>query len=92
MKAINIILLGHDCGLIDNESNFTNYHTKDTLSISWKNKPQEQYNNWLNIIENQTIILKKFLKENNVNVMSINLFINFNLEGHSYSNKINKIN
>jgi hypothetical protein len=92
MGAKNIILLGHDCGLIDNESNFTGYHTKDTLQIAWKNNSQLQYNNWLDKIENQTIILKKWLNNKKINVMSLNPFINYNLEGHKYINKVNKIN
>ena len=92
MGAKNIILVGHDCGLINNESNFNGYHTKQTISIAWKGDSQNKYNNWLNVIENDTIILKKYLNTKNVNVLSLNPFINFNLEGHIYSNSKNKIN
>jgi hypothetical protein len=93
MGAKNIVLMGHDCGVINNESNFTGYHTNETLTVAWKSaNPQQQYNNWLNVIENQTIKLKKYLNEKGINVLSINPFINFNLEGNKYVNKINKIN
>lgn len=92
MGAKNIILVGHDCGLIDNKSNFNSYHTEETLKICWKGDSQSQYNNWLNKIENQTIILKEFLKDKNINVVSLNPFINFNLEGHNYKNDKNTIN
>ena len=37
MGAKNIILVGHDCGTIDDECNFNGYHTKQTYKIAWKN-------------------------------------------------------
>lgn len=92
MGAKNIILVGHDCGLINNQSNFNNYHTDETLKIAWKNNSQNKYNNWLNNIENDTIILKKYLNSKGINVLSLNPFINYNLEGNTYSNSNNKIN
>jgi hypothetical protein len=87
MGAKNIILVGHDCGLLNGESNFKNYHTQESLEIAWKSKnAKEQYNGWLRNIESQTIILKKRLKDKyNCNVLSINPFINFNLEGNKYT-------
>ena len=86
MGAKNIILVGHDCCLIDNESNFTNYHTKETLSIAWKNDGQKGYNFFLSQIEKQTIDIKKLLKNNfDINMYSINPFINYNMEGHKKS-------
>jgi hypothetical protein len=85
MGAKNIILVGHDCGKIDGESFFTNYHNKETLSIAWKDKGINAYNNFLKNIENHTITLKKLLKEKyNCNIYSLNPFINFNLEGHTF--------
>lgn len=84
MGAKNIILVGHDCCNLNNECNFTNYHTTDTIAIAWGNSPDaiDKYNNWLKSIENMTIHIKKILQNDyNVNVLSLNPFINFNLEG-----------
>ena len=82
MGAKNIILIGHDCGVIDNEPNFKGYHTQSTYKIVHKNGKSD-YIKWLNKIEGHTITLKKLLKQNyNSNVLSINPFINGWLEGH----------
>lgn len=82
MGAKNIILVGHDCGLINNESNFTNYHNKITMV----QKNQNEYRLWLKKIENQTIKLKHLLKDKyNCNVLSLNPFINLGLEGNKYT-------
>ena len=86
MGANNIIIVGHDCGLLNGESNFTGYHTEESLSVAWKKNPQQQYNNWLGKIENHTITLKKLLKDKyGCNVLSLNPFINFNLEGNKFT-------
>ena len=84
MGAKNIILVGHDCCNLNNESNFTNYHTKESIGFSWGCGPDaiKRYNKWLKQIENMTIHIKKILQTDyNVNVLSLNPFINFNLEG-----------
>ena len=84
MGAKNIILVGHDCGTIDGIPNVEGYHNDSSYKIVWK-KGKEDYIKWLPKIENDTIKLKKILKEKyNVNVYSLNPFINFNLEGHKY--------
>ena len=84
MGAKNIILIGHDCGTLNGECNFANYHNKETFShVGWKN--EKDYINWLLKIENTTIQLKKILKTvYDCNVYSLNPFINFNLEGNIY--------
>jgi len=87
MGAKNIILVGHDCGKIDGESYFKDYHNEKSLSIAWGKKGINGYNGFLGKIENHTITLKKLLKEKyNCNVYSLNPFINFNLEGHKFEN------
>lgn len=53
------------------------------IKLCWNN--QKEYNNWLKLIENQTIHVKKILNELNINICSLNPFINFNLEGHKKS-------
>ncbi len=81
MGAKNIILVGHDCGTIDGESNCSGYHT----NTSRNQANEDQYINWLKKIENQTIKLKKDIKvKYGCNIISLNPFINFNLEGHIY--------
>jgi hypothetical protein len=85
MGAKNIILVGHDCGTLDNKCNTKNYHTKETISIAWKNG-ESDYRKWLPQIESHTIKLKGILKKNfKCEMYSLNPFINFNLEGHKYS-------
>jgi hypothetical protein len=87
MGAKNIILIGHDCGIIDGEPNFKGYHTDSTYKIVWRNGKQD-YINWLSNIEQQTITLKQLLaKQYNANVVSMNPFINFWLEGHTLKRK-----
>ena len=84
MGAKNIILVGHDCGTINNECNFSGYHTNETYKISWKNGISD-YKIWLTHIEDTTIRLKKLLKAKyGCYVCSLNPFINFNLENNVY--------
>lgn len=82
MGAKNIILVGHDCGLIDGEMTFKGYYNsiKDTPWKDWG-----QYKNWLKIIESQTITVKNEIKKHyDANVVSINPFVSLNLENHIY--------
>ncbi len=82
MGAKNIIILGHDCGSLDGEANFIGYHTQQTMV----QKDENEYKEWLRGIENQTIQTKQYLQEQyKVNICSLNPFINFGLEGHTYS-------
>ena len=84
MGAKNIILVGHDCGTINGKSNFDGYHTDKTYKIAHK-KGEEDYKQWLSLIESQTIKLKLLLKEKyGCNVYSLNPFVNFRLEGNVY--------
>lgn len=86
MGAKYIILVGHDCGTLDGEPNFNGYHNDSTYSIAHGNEnPKEIYKSWLKEIEEQTIIVKKLLKEKyGCEIYSLNPFINFGLEGHKY--------
>jgi len=82
MGAKNIILVGHDCGTIDGEMTFKGYYNtiKDTPWSNWA-----QYKNWLKIIEDQTIEVKKQIKYHyGANVLSLNPFVSLNLENHLY--------
>ena len=89
MGAKNIILIGHDCGLINGKFVFEGYY-KGIHETPWKK--WEDYVNWLKVIEQQTVSTKQALKSKyGCNIYSLNPFINFNLEGNSFSGK-NKIN
>jgi len=77
MGAANIIIVGHDCGLLDGATNFPGYNAP-IASMSF-------YRNFLTEIEPQTLALRDRLKEvHGCNVYSLNPFINFGLEGHEY--------
>lgn len=89
LGAKNIILVGHDCGLVNNKLTFDGYY-KSISETPWKN--WEEYKKWLSIIEEQTIHVKKEVsKKYKCNIYSLNPFINYNLEGNSFLGK-NKIN
>jgi hypothetical protein len=79
MGADNIILVGHDCGVLNGETNFTGYYS-DIKSIPGKN-----YDKWLLQVTNDICILKKWLKEKyNCNVYSLNPFTNLRLDGNKF--------
>ena len=82
MGAKNIILVGHDCGTLDGEPNVKNYHTDKSRSQG----SVQGYKGWLKTIEKDTIKLRGILKKMyNVNIYSLNPFVNIGLENHSYS-------
>lgn len=82
MGAKNIILVGHDGGSINGEANFKGYHTSETMD----QKNTEEYKKWLIDITQHTITLKKLLKQKyGCNVVSINPFVNFKLEGNRFT-------
>ena len=55
----NIILVGHDCGTLNGELNFSGYHNDETYKIIHKNG-KEQYKNWIHKIETGTTTLKNY--------------------------------
>lgn len=81
MGCKNIILVGHDCGYLDGEVHVTDYYKKDSVTKI------DKYKKWMstNNVEAKTFKAKQALKKQyNINVYSLNPFINFNLEGHTY--------
>jgi hypothetical protein len=87
--AKNIIIVGHDCGLLNDKHVFDNYY-KSISETPWKN--WEEYKKWLGVIEKQSISVKSELhKKYGCNIYSLNPFINYNLEGNTFRGK-NKIN
>ena len=82
MGAQNIILLGHDCGSIDGDLYDPTYTEPDWGSANnYSSAPK-----WVGSIEAQTLAVKERLKKvYDCDVISINPFINFGLEGHRYT-------
>jgi hypothetical protein len=77
MGAANIIIVGHDCGTLDGATNFPGYNAPIAGTTF--------YRQFLSDIEPQTLALREKLKEvYDVNIYSLNPFINFGLEGHEY--------
>mgnify|MGYP001229729766 FL=1 len=77
MGAANIIIVGHDCGLLDGMMNIAEYDESPYGA--------QFYRDFITRIEPQTIALRARLKEvYGCNVYSLNPFINFGLEGHKY--------
>lgn len=87
MGAKNIILIGHDCGTLNDKHVISGYY--DSISETpWKN--WNEYVKWLSEIEAQTIEVKDRLsKHYGCNILSLNPFINYNLEGNKFKGKNN---
>lgn len=88
LGAANIVLVGHDCGTLDGHTNIAGYHTPTSLALAWGPHPdtaKTSYTNWLGVIERDTVRLRGLLKDvYGCNVVSLNPFVNFRLEGHAY--------
>jgi hypothetical protein len=89
MGAKNIMIAGHDCGVINDKYVFDGYY--DNINETpWKD--WNAYVQWLSVIEDQTKQIKdRLIDFYGCNIMSINPFINYNLEGNKFNGK-NKIN
>lgn len=71
MGASNIVLVGADCGTIDGANRVEGYPSGHT--------PWSLYNNHL-------VAMKAWIRETyGANVYSLNPFVNFNLEGHTFT-------
>lgn len=81
MGAKNIMICGHDCGTVDGNSTIRGYYGE----IKPHQGTDAAYVAWLSKIENHTtLVVNTLTKEYGCNVHSLNPFINFNLEGHTY--------
>ncbi|MFX4228253.1 MAG: hypothetical protein ACFHHU_10330 [Porticoccaceae bacterium] len=84
MGAKNIILVGHDCGTLDEAQHCSNYGESESTVDAWSND-KSSYLNWLSKIEAQTLQVANHLRTSGkIGVYSLNPFINFGLEGHVY--------
>jgi len=76
MGAKNIILCGNDTGFIDNKDYFAEYGTYEcptshTGTLSWT--------------KDQTETVAQHFRNKGLNIVSINPFVNFQLEGHYFT-------
>ena len=79
MGAKNIILCGHDCGVINGNLYYKKY-------LPGGKHPWSGIEHAISKYEDQTAITRDYLKEKyNCNVVSLNPFINFDLEGNQYN-------
>lgn len=77
LGAKNIIICGHDILAIDNKLYFDEYTRKSSTGVQdfWNKRN----------FKNETMILRDIMKkEYGTNIFSLNPFIGFGLEGHSY--------
>lgn len=82
LGAKNIILVGHDCGTLDGKEVFNGYNDQHPIT-PWK-QPGD-YRHWLRNIEGQSVSVRDKLNATfGTNVVSLNPFLNFGLEGHVY--------
>lgn len=80
MGARNIILCGADGGELDGAIYFDAYRDGSTPNVQ-----RESFVSWLDRVERQTIQIRERLKAiYGCNVVSLNPFVNFGLEGHKY--------
>lgn len=82
MGAANILLVGHDCGLLDGQVNYAGYYNEE---IAPRQGSDAKYAAWLKEIEGETLRVKKALETTyGCRTYSINPFVNFFLEGHRF--------
>ena len=80
LGARNIILVGHDCCLLDGQATFKDY-PKPIMAM-------DNYKRWLSQIQEQTIQVRSFLKRMyGVQVYSLNPFVSIDLEGHQVTHE-----
>ena len=77
MGAPNVLLCGHDCGVLDGQMNLNDYPASLQGDL--------QYRQWVREIEPQTLALRdELLVGYNCRVYSLNPFINLGMEDHEY--------
>jgi hypothetical protein len=87
LGAKNIIMIGHDCGSLDNQEWVKGYVT-ETWTIDARDAAMQRNK----LFESQSLAVKKKLVElYDCNIYSLNPFINYNLEGVQYRGQ-NQIN
>lgn len=83
MGARNIIVVGHDCGSLDGRLNFEGYPSPLIKTDGF-------YERFLSKIEEQSVQVRAWLeKKYGCRIYSLNPFLNFGLEGHTYESAHN---
>ncbi len=84
MGAKNIMICGHDCGMIDGGVNFKGYYLDPRTTDE-----DERYRKWLTEIEPQTrTVMDKIKEYYGCNIHSLNPFINLGMEGHKWESDV----
>jgi hypothetical protein len=87
LGAKNIIMVGHDCGTLDDQ-----HWVKGYVTENWSFGDIEQAKQRNKLFESQSLAVKNKLTEAfDCNIYSLNPFINYNLEGIQYRGQ-NQIN
>ncbi len=82
MGAKNIILCGHDCGTIDGDLYYSKYRPGNKHPLEYW---PDGLKNAISKYEGQSMLTRQLLKERyNCNIVSLNPFISFNLEGYEF--------
>lgn len=80
LGASNVILCGVDGGRLDGEKYFAGYRDGTAPNVG-----ESAFVRWLGSVEKQIVQVRDRMREvYGCNVVSLNPFINFGLEGHSY--------
>ncbi len=81
LGAKNIMVAGHDCGVLNGCNIYKKYLEED-----WKSSAKwSGYEDWMSDIEAQSILVRDFLKvKYNCNIHSINPFIGLSLEKNTF--------
>ncbi len=78
MGAANIMICGHDGGMLDGQINYQGYYPEGSVCSVW-------YRDWVRQIMNQSRQLRdKLAQVYGCRVHSLNPFIGFDFEGHSF--------
>ena len=81
MGARNIILCGHDCGVLNGKTALSGYHE----DLTPHHGSELAYANWVSNIEHHTVEVRDKIKgEFGCNVYSLNPFVNIGLENNRY--------
>ena len=85
MGARNVILVGADCGLVDGESNYSGYLDERGNSKSGDLIENDQLKWFARWDRDLVQVKQKLISVYGCGVYSLNPFVNYNLEGHSFT-------
>ena len=81
LGAHSIVVCGHDCGAINGEISFRDYYS----NLNQIQGSDPAYYRWLGEIEQHSVgVIREVRRVYRVSVHSLNPFLNFNLDGHTF--------